>query len=106
MPFYSSYAFGGSAVASANVAWSPAVTGQPVSGFIDITLLAAELMGSGTYHDTVHVKVCTDSQCANQVQGSPITINVTYTVTGNSVSDAGYAVVPTSLYFEAPPTDP
>jgi hypothetical protein len=46
--------------------------------------------------------VCTDSQCANQVQGSPITVNVTYTVTGNSVSDASYAIVPTSLYFEAP----
>jgi hypothetical protein len=59
-------------------------------------------MGSGTYHDTVQVQVCTDSQCANQIQGSPISVKVSYTVTGNSVSNATYEILPTSLYFEAP----
>jgi hypothetical protein len=59
-------------------------------------------MGSGTYHDRVQVEVCTDSQCANQIAGSPFTINVTYTVTGSAVSDASYAVNPTALTFEAP----
>ncbi len=59
-------------------------------------------MGSGTYHDTVQVEVCTDSQCANQIKGSPLTINVTYTVTGNAASNAGYFITPTSLTFEAP----
>jgi hypothetical protein len=100
--FWYSYRFAGTAVAAANVGWSPEVTPGTQAGYIVINLFSPGLMGSGTYHDTVQVEVCTDSQCANQIKGSPLTINVTYTVTGNAASNAGYFITPTSLTFEAP----
>jgi len=58
-------------------------------------------LGSGTYHDTITLSVCTDSKCANQLSGSPVSIAVTYTVTGNAVSDSTYAIVPSGFALEA-----
>jgi hypothetical protein len=100
--FWYSYSFTGSAVASANVVWSPQILTGTQSGHISITLLSPGLMGSGTFHDTVQVEVCTDSNCNQQIAGSPINVSVNYTVSGNAVSNAGYFITPTSLYFEAP----
>lgn len=42
-------------------------------------------IGVGTYHDTVIVSGCPDTQCTRQVSGSPVTIPVTYTVTQGQI---------------------
>jgi hypothetical protein len=100
--FYYQTAFGGTAVVSANMAWEPIQANAPDSGGLDLTLYGPGFMGSGTYHDTVTVYVCTDSACQHQIQGSPVAISVTYTVTGNAVSDSTYALLPTALALESP----
>ena len=94
--------YAGTAVASANIVWSPTLVNGAQTGQLEITLDSPGLMGSGTYHDTVTVLVCLDSQCAQQVSGSPISVAVTYVVTGNAVSDATYAILPSALTLEAP----
>jgi hypothetical protein len=99
--FYYQPSFTGTAVTAVSIDWQ-AASGNNVVGAADISLYSPSLIGSGTYHDTVQVKVCTDSACQNQVAGSPVSIAVTYTVAGNAVSDATYAVTPTSLALEAP----
>jgi hypothetical protein len=65
-------------------------------------LFSPEFLGSGTYQDTVRVWICTDSKCANPIAGSPLAVDVTYTVTGNAVSDATYSILPTAIALESP----
>ena len=72
------------------------------SGALELMLYSPAFIGSGTYHDTVAVQVCTDSACASQIQGSPVSVSVTYVVTGNAVSDASYALQPTTIALETP----
>jgi hypothetical protein len=96
----------GSAVVSATIDWSPYLTNGIQTGNVDIVPYDPVFIGSGTFHDTVTITVCTDSKCANPIAGSPISVAVTYTVTGNAVSDATYAIFPTSLSLESKSTDP
>ncbi len=100
--YYYETRFAGTAVASASVIWQSTLVNGAQTGLLEITLDPPSLMGSGTYHDTVTVSVCTDSKCADQIAGSPISVTVTYTVTGNAVSDATYAILPNALEFEVP----
>ncbi len=65
-------------------------------------LYLPQFIGSGAFHDTVTVNVCLDSECRTQIPGSPVTIAVIYTVTGNVISDASFAVLPGSFNLEAP----
>ncbi len=58
-------------------------------------------MGAGTYTDTLTVEVCTDSACQHQIAASPQTVNVTYTVTGNPISNA-IVTVYSNVTVEAP----
>jgi hypothetical protein len=99
---YYSTAFSGSAVASASINWSPSLVNGAQLGSLDLMLEPPAFMGSGTFHDTVTAYVCTDSKCANQIAGSPISVAVTYTVSGNAISDATYAILPTAIALEAP----
>jgi hypothetical protein len=99
---YYATSFSGSAVASANIIWSPTLANGAQSGALELMLAQPAFIGSGTFHDTVIAYVCTDSQCAHQIAGSPVTVAVTYIVTGNAVSDAGYAISPTVIALEAP----
>jgi hypothetical protein len=101
---YYTTAYLGSAVQSVNLAWDPALANGKLSGSLVLQLYLPEFIGSGTYHDTVTVKVCQDSKCDTQIAGSPLTIAVTYTVTGNAVSDASYAITPTLFNLEVPST--
>lgn len=94
----------GTAVATADIQWSDQLVNGAQSGSLDLTLYPPAFIGSGTYHDTVTVQVCSDSQCANPLNGSPVTIAVTYTVTGNAVSDATYQLMPPSISVEVPST--
>jgi hypothetical protein len=92
----------GSAVASSSVIWNPYLTNGAQGGQLEMLLLSPAFLGSGTYHDTVQVWVCTDSKCANPIAGSPISVAVTYTVTGNAVSDATYNILPSAIALESP----
>jgi outer membrane protein assembly factor BamB len=53
---------------------------------------APSALAAGTYQDTVSVKVCLDSQCANQVTNSPFSVPVTYTVTAGNPAVATPAI--------------
>ena len=99
---YYSTAFSGAAVASASIIWSSSLVNGAQSGSLEILLEQPAFVGSGTFHDTVAVEVCTDSKCTNQIAGSPISVAVTYTVTGNAISDATYAILPTAIALETP----
>src|SRR6185437_1964602 len=47
-----------------------------------ITFANPSLLGAGVYHDSITLKVCSDAACTQQISGSPLTIPITYTVTG------------------------
>jgi hypothetical protein len=130
--YYYSISFTGSAVASVTingqtglasgitVPSGPAtgrITGEPSPGlgetitgtftgpvnFIDqMVLLAPSTLGAGTYTDTITVKVCTDAQCTKQVAGSPRSVAVNYTVTGNGIPDTQFTLTAPSIVIEAP----
>ncbi|HEV2269795.1 MAG TPA: hypothetical protein VGR92_10065 [Steroidobacteraceae bacterium] len=92
----------GSAVASSSVIWNPYLTNGTQGGQLEMMLFGPAFLGSGTYQDTVRVWVCTDSKCANPIAGSPISVDVTYIVTGNAVSDATYSILPAAIVLESP----
>lgn len=56
----------------------PVLTGDSALAWVDPQ--SAQLIGQGFYRDTITVFACTDPGCANQLAGSPQTVNVTYTV--------------------------
>lgn len=52
------------------------------------------MMGAGVYHDSLTLRVCLDAGCTQQIAGSPITVPVTYTVTGSAIPAAQITVYP------------
>jgi hypothetical protein len=76
------------------------------TGAIDIVeqvnFLAASMLGAGSYTDTIKVNVCTDVQCTKPIAGSPQSIAVSYTVTGNPIPSTQFSVAGGSLVLEAP----
>jgi hypothetical protein len=99
---YYSTQYVGTAVASAVIEWSPTLVGGAQSGSLAITLDPPALIGSGTYHDTVSARICLDAGCSTEIVGSPLSVAVTYTVTGNAISDATYDILPTTIALESP----
>ena len=130
--YYFSISFTGSAVAGMTIAGQTGltpgitvppgptagrITGEPSPGlggtitgtftgpiaFIDqISLLAASALGSGTYADSITVKVCADAQCAEQIAGSPQSVAVNYTVTGSGIPNAQFTLTNPTMVVEAP----
>jgi hypothetical protein len=101
---YAAYKYGKTAIQGVSASWpnSVADTQQLTLSFV---LFPPALIGSGTYQDQIQVEFCLDQQCASPISGSPITISVSYTVTGNVVSNAVYVVTPSaSVTVEAPDT--
>jgi hypothetical protein len=101
---YAGYKYGKTAIQAVSASWpnSVADTQQLTLSF---ALFPPALLGSGTYQDQIQVEFCLDQQCASPISGSPITISVSYTITGNVVSNAVYVVTPTaSVSVEAPDT--
>lgn len=73
------------------------------ANFVDqIQFVAGSILGAGTYADTITVKVCSDAQCSKPIAGSPQSIAVNYTVTGNTTPNAQYTLGNASLVLEAP----
>ncbi len=56
------------------------VASVDTSGDISIQFKSPSSIGAGIYQDTVTIEGCYDQACTQQVQGSPQTISVTYTV--------------------------
>jgi hypothetical protein len=51
-------------------------------GTLKITFKLPALLTNNTYSDIVNLRVCADALCASEVEGSPVTIQVAYTVSG------------------------
>jgi len=74
----------------------------PVNFVDEIRFVAASILGAGTYADTITVNVCIDAQCSKPIAGSPQSIAVNYTVTGNPISNGQISLEGGSLVLEAP----
>ncbi len=57
------------------------IASTDTTGDFTIQFKSPDSLGLGTYKDTVTIEGCYDSACSQQVQNSPQTISVTYTVT-------------------------
>ena len=83
-------------------------TGQMAGGsFVSVDSIYynnAASQGAGTYSDIITIKVCYDAPCSQQVPGSPVTIPVTYTVTGNPISSATFGYFPPLVQLETAST--
>lgn len=63
----------------------------------NIIVRSPSTMGAGTYHDTITISVCYDSQCTRQVPRSPQTVAFTYNVTGDRRPITSVTVTPNIL---------
>lgn len=54
--------------------------GAGATANVQITFRPGQQLGNGTYNDTVGINVCYDPSCVRQVQGSPFSVPVTFTV--------------------------
>jgi len=66
------------------------------SGVVSLRFRSPDTLGPGEFRDTLTLRVCYDPQCASQASGSPKTIPVTYTVTGEPAPAPEPALAPTS----------
>ncbi len=57
------------------------LTTSRTEGGLSIDLKSPATLGVGTHQDTITVRACLDATCANELEGSPATIQVQYTVT-------------------------
>ena len=64
------------------------IQGSVANGAVSFTIQfkSPASLGVGIYTDTITMEGCYDSACANQIQGSPMTITVTYTVQADPVT--------------------
>jgi hypothetical protein len=87
---------------------SPGEGGQVSGSFSGPVLIASQLafvnaaqLGAGTYTDNISVSVCADALCSEPLPGSPLTIPVTYSVTGSIISNAQLSLQIGSFTLEA-----
>src|SRR5258708_31894022 len=57
---------------------------QQTQATVTIDFKAPYNLAPGTYQDTLHLALCTDSACTNEIAGSRSTMTITYTVTAPS----------------------
>jgi hypothetical protein len=85
-----SVAFSGDYIATASASWQSSSEGE-----LTIAFFSPDQLGAGNYSATVTVNVCSDTECAHPIQGSPAQVTVHYAVTGS-------ALPPVSFYFTNP----
>lgn len=101
---YASYRYRKTAIQAVSASW-PNSTANSNQLTLSFALFPPAVLGSGAYQDQIQVQFCLDQQCASQISGSPVTISVSYTITGNVVSNDVYVVTPTaSITVESPDT--
>ena len=54
---------------------------QQTQATVTVNFKAPYNLAPGTYRDTLHLALCKDSACANEIAGSRATMTITYTVT-------------------------
>jgi hypothetical protein len=69
----------GFAVGNAELSWQ-----NDNESKLALTIRSPSSLGAGTYVSNVDVEICRDAQCTSQLQGSPLRVTVTYTVTGSA----------------------
>jgi hypothetical protein len=74
----------------------------PIDIIQQVNFQAASVLGAGSYTDTIKVNVCTDAQCTKPIAGSPQSIAVSYTVTGNPIPTTQFSVAGGSMVLEVP----
>jgi hypothetical protein len=71
---------------SNGIAWADFEGTSETAGTITIQFRAPTQVQPGTYNDTITFQACYDERCDRQLQGSPASISVSYTVTGTLLS--------------------
>jgi hypothetical protein len=71
---------------SNGIAWANFQGTSETAGTITIQFRAPNQLQPGTYNDTITFEACLDQYCDRQLQGSPASISVSYTVTGTLLS--------------------
>lgn len=100
---YAAYSYQRTAIQTVSASWPNQVSGQ-ASLTLSFALYPPAIMGSGTFTDQIEAVFCLDAQCVSQIPGSPVTIAISYTVTGNVVSNETFVITPSSLTIESPDT--
>lgn len=57
-------------------------------GTIQVTFRSPGSLQNATYSDSIEVRVCTDETCNNEIQGSPVTVQTSYVVSGTGTAVA------------------
>jgi hypothetical protein len=60
----------------------------------DIYFPTPAVLGAGVYNDALTLHVCQDAACTTELAGSPVTVPVTYTVTGNKLPNGTSTAYP------------
>jgi hypothetical protein len=87
---------------------SPGEGGQVTGSFTGSIVIVSQLafvtaaqLGAGTYTDTISVSVCADALCTQPLPGSPLSIPVTYSVTGSVIPNTQFSLQISSFTLEA-----
>ncbi len=71
---------------------SSSVSGSEIA--LEFDLVPPDRLLAGTHAENVTIRVCYDSQCRRDVNGSPFTVALTYIVTNDPVAEPGLDPVP------------
>jgi hypothetical protein len=83
-----------------------AVLSAPTEGGITLEFWSPRALGAGTYTDNVQFRLCEDSQCAQPIAGTTVSVPVTYVVTGSPVPLTYFNGIATgTTQFESKSTD-
>jgi hypothetical protein len=70
------------------------VSGAASSVNLQVNFVRPAYLGVGVYTENVSVRVCYDQYCSREVQGSPLTLQTTYTVNSSVPVETGLTPVP------------
>lgn len=86
----------GAAVANTTFVWTNAAAGQ-----LSVSVPSPISLGPGAYQGIAHLAVCSDVACSKNVQGSPVDVPVTFTVTPFVGPTPTFGVQSQAAWFEA-----
>jgi hypothetical protein len=72
---------------------------------IEVQLYNPGQLGAGVYTDTLTVTICADATCTKQYPNSPLTLPVTYTVTGSATPTSTFSLQASAYYQMAHTAD-
>jgi len=72
----------------------------------NIRMRAPNAVGVGRHNEVVTVRVCLDSACVNELEGSPLTVTVNYNVTNRLALEGGHTLELVDIYYSEAVWDP